>query len=59
MNTAQASIKSLEAEGVKYVFGVPGEENLAVLEAIRESSLEYIVTRHEQGLHLQQQPLGV
>ena len=49
MNTAQALIKSLEAEGVKYVFGVPGEENLAVLEAIRESSLEYIVTRHEQG----------
>ena len=49
MNTAQALIKSLEAEGVKYVFGVPGEENLAVLEAIRDSSLEYIVTRHEQG----------
>jgi len=49
MNTAQAIVKSLEAEGVKYVFGVPGEENLAVLDAIRASSLEYIVTRHEQG----------
>ncbi len=49
MNTAKALIKSLEAEGVKYLLGVPGEENLEVLEAVKDSSLEYVVTRHEQS----------
>lgn len=50
MNTAQALVKSLENEGIRYVFGVPGEENLDVLDAIRESnSIEFIVTRHEQA----------
>ena len=48
-NTAEFLVKGLEAEGVRYVFGVPGEENLLFLEAIRESSLEFIVTRHEQA----------
>ena len=38
MKTAQALIKSLEANGVKYVFGVPGEENLDVLDARKDSS---------------------
>jgi acetolactate synthase-1/2/3 large subunit len=50
MKTAQALIKSLEANGVKYVFGVPGEENLDVLDALKDSSeIEFIVTRHEQA----------
>jgi acetolactate synthase-1/2/3 large subunit len=40
---------ALENEGVTRVFGVPGEENLALLESLRKSSIEFIVTRHEQS----------
>ena len=50
LNTAEAIVKSLEAEGIQYVFGVPGEENLDILEALRKSSkIRFIVTRHEQA----------
>lgn len=42
-------IAALENEGVKYIFGIPGEENLDVVEAIRNSSIELILTRHEQA----------
>ena len=49
MNTAVALIKSLEAEGIQYVFGVPGEENLDVLDALKDSSIKFIITRHEQA----------
>jgi acetolactate synthase-1/2/3 large subunit len=49
MNAATLLVKALENEGVKYIFGVPGEENLAVLEALRTSSIELVLTRHEQG----------
>jgi len=49
MKTAEALIKSLEAEGIQYVFGVPGEENLDVLEALENSTMTFIITRHEQA----------
>jgi acetolactate synthase-1/2/3 large subunit len=49
MNAADLLVKALEHEGVKYVFGVPGEENLDVLEALRRSSIQLVVTRHEQA----------
>ncbi len=49
MNTAQLLVQCLENEGVEYVFGLPGEENLEVLEALRNSSIKFITTRHEQG----------
>ncbi len=42
-------VKALENEGVEYVFGVPGEENLDLLESLRGSSIKLILTRHEQG----------
>ena len=48
-NVAEVLIKCLENEGVEYVFGLPGEENLHVLEALRDSSIKFITTRHEQG----------
>ncbi|PJA56017.1 hypothetical protein CO165_00505, partial [Candidatus Roizmanbacteria bacterium CG_4_9_14_3_um_filter_33_18] len=38
MNSAELFIKCLESEGIKYIFGVPGEENLRLLQAIKESS---------------------
>ncbi len=42
-------VKALENEGVEYIFGVPGEENLDFLEALRTSSIKLVLTRHEQG----------
>ena len=41
-------VAALENEGVERVFGVPGEENLDVVESLRKSSIKLIVTRHEQ-----------
>lgn len=49
LNTAQLLIKCLETEGVKYIFGIPGEENLEVMNAIAHSNIKFITTRHEQG----------
>jgi acetolactate synthase-1/2/3 large subunit len=50
MNTAQALIKCLEIDGIKYVFGVPGEENLDVLNALKDSNIiKFVLTRHEQA----------
>lgn len=42
-------VAALEAEGVEYVFGIPGEENLDLLESLRTSSIRLVLTRHEQG----------
>jgi acetolactate synthase I/II/III large subunit len=49
MNTAELLVQCLENEGVQYIFGLPGEENLHVLEALKHSSIKFITTRHEQG----------
>ncbi|MBB3343111.1 acetolactate synthase large subunit [Luteimonas sp. RC10] len=42
-------VAALEAEGVTHVFGVPGEENLDLLESLRASSIDLVLTRHEQA----------
>ena len=42
-------VAALENEGVEQIFGVPGEENLDVVESLRRSSIKLIVTRHEQA----------
>ena len=42
-------VAALEREGVEYIFAVPGEENLDLLESLRTSSIELVLTRHEQG----------
>jgi len=49
MNASDLFIKALENEGVEIIYGVPGEENLDFLEALRKSSIKLILTRHEQG----------
>lgn len=49
MNTAELLVRCLENEGVRYIFGLPGEENLEVLRALTRSSIQFITTRHEQG----------
>ncbi len=42
-------VQALEAEGVEHIFAVPGEENLDLLESLRESTIKLVLTRHEQG----------
>jgi acetolactate synthase I/II/III large subunit len=42
-------VKALENEGVEYIFGVPGEENLDFLNSLCDSTIRLILTRHEQG----------
>src|SRR5687767_14467139 len=42
-------VAALEREGVDRVFGVPGEENLDTVESLRKSSIELVLTRHEQA----------
>src|SRR3979490_3485439 len=42
-------VAALENEGVDRIFGVPGEENLDVVESLRKSSIKLVLTRHEQG----------
>ena len=49
MKASDLFIKALENEGVEYIFGVPGEENLDLLNSIKDSNIRLIVTRHEQG----------
>ncbi|HSG72937.1 MAG TPA: thiamine pyrophosphate-binding protein, partial [Planctomycetaceae bacterium] len=49
MKAADLFVKALENEGVEYVFGIPGEENLDFLDALSRSSIRLILTRHEQA----------
>lgn len=49
MNVAEMLVKALEHEGVQYIFGIPGEENLDVMNALKNSQIQVITTRHEQG----------
>ncbi|WP_111657158.1 acetolactate synthase large subunit [Isoalcanivorax indicus] len=49
MKASDLFVKALEAEGVEYLFAIPGEENLDLLESLRHSQIRLIVTRHEQG----------
>ncbi|RKZ91364.1 MAG: acetolactate synthase large subunit [Gammaproteobacteria bacterium] len=49
MKASELFIRSLENEGVEYIFGIPGEENLDVMDALLDSKIQFITTRHEQG----------
>ncbi len=49
MKATDLFVKALENEGVEYIFGIPGEENLDFLESLRTSKIKLIVTRHEQA----------
>jgi acetolactate synthase-1/2/3 large subunit len=49
MKASDLFVKALEAEGVEYIFGVPGEENLDLMESLRTSGIRTLVTRHEQA----------
>lgn len=49
MNTAEVLVRCLENEGVEYIFGIPGEENLDVMNALVNSKIRFVTVRHEQG----------
>jgi len=49
MKTSDLFVKALENEGVEYIYGIPGEENLDFLDSLRGSSIKLVLTRHEQG----------
>lgn len=49
MKASELLVKCLENEGVEYIFGVPGEETLDLMEALRTSKIKFILARHEQA----------
>ena len=49
MKASDLFVKALEAEGVEYIFGIPGEENLDFLDSLERSKIKLVLTRHEQG----------
>ncbi|NOY53004.1 MAG: acetolactate synthase large subunit [Deltaproteobacteria bacterium] len=49
MKAAELFVKCLENEKVHHIFGVPGEENMDLLDALIDSPIEFVATRHEQG----------
>ena len=48
MKASDLLVKCLENEGVEYIFGLPGEETLDLMESLRNSQIRFILTRHEQ-----------
>ena len=49
MKASDLFVQALEAEGVDYIFGIPGEENLDFLNSLKHSKIKLILTRHEQA----------
>jgi acetolactate synthase-1/2/3 large subunit len=49
IKAAELVVKCLENEGVEYIFGIPGEENLDLLDSLSRSSIKLVLTRHEQS----------
>ena len=49
MKASDLFVRALEAEGVEYIFGIPGEENLDFLDSLSRSKIKLILTRHEQA----------
>ena len=49
MKASDLFVKALENEGVEYIFGIPGEENLDFLNSLKDSKIRLILTRHEQA----------
>lgn len=49
MKASDLFVKCLENESVEYIFGIPGEENLDLMDSLLSSDIKFIQTRHEQG----------
>src|SRR5258708_40277096 len=48
-STAELLVRCLENEGVEYIYGIPGEENIDVMDALLSSSIKFVTCPHEQG----------
>src|SRR6202051_3847067 len=57
-SVAELIVECLENEGVTHVFGIPGEENIKLVDAISRSSIQYVLTRHEQGASFMAETYG-
>jgi len=49
MKAAELFVRCLENEGVEFLFGIPGEENVDVMDVLLESTIRFVATRHEQA----------
>lgn len=49
MKAAELFVKCLENEKVERIYGIPGEENIDVMDALLDSKIKFVTTRHEQG----------
>jgi acetolactate synthase I/II/III large subunit len=58
MKASDLFVRALEKEGVEYIFGIPGEENLDLLDSLSRSTIKLILTRHEQGAGFMAATLG-
>ena len=57
-SVAELIVECLENEGVTHVFGIPGEENIRLIDALSKSSIQYVLTRHEQGASFMAETYG-
>jgi len=57
-SVAELIVRCLENDGVTHVFGIPGEENIRLVEALSRSSIQYVLTRHEQGASFMAETYG-
>jgi acetolactate synthase-1/2/3 large subunit len=58
MKASELIIQCLEQEGVRYIFGLPGEENIALLDALTSSGIQFVLTRDERGASFMANALG-
>jgi len=49
MKASDLFVRCLEQEGVEFIFGIPGEENLDLLDSLSRSSIKLVLARHEQA----------
>ena len=49
MTAAQLFVKCLENEGVEYIFGIPGEENIDIMDALLDSPITFVTTTATDG----------
>jgi hypothetical protein len=49
MKAAELFVRCMEREETPFLFGIPGEENLDLMDALHDSKLRFVTTRHEQG----------
>src|SRR5207237_3084045 len=58
MNAAAFLVACLENERVRFAFGIPGEENLELMDSLRDSSIRFVLTRHEEAAAFMADVLG-